>query len=72
MSQPAARSATTLCEFCQEQPEGTSGHPGLAQQAHQVQGANRSYVRLACAFCGTTWVRRRENAKTFEWLRLAD
>ena len=72
MSRPAPRDAPSFCEFCIEQPEGVSGHPGLAQQAHQLQGNGRSYVRLACAFCGTSWVRRRENARTFEWLRLAD
>jgi hypothetical protein len=66
-----AAHATALCEFCLEQPEGASGHPGLAQQAHTLNGA-RSYARLACAFCGTSWVRHRENAKSFEWLRLAD
>jgi hypothetical protein len=63
---------TALCAFCVEHPAGSSGHAGVAQQAHKIPVMDRSYVRLACAFCGTTWVRRRLNAKTYEWLRLAD
>jgi hypothetical protein len=64
--------ATTLCAFCVEHPSGSSGHAGFAQQAHKIPVTDRSYVRLACVFCGTTWVRRRLNARTYEWLRLAD
>jgi len=63
---------SNLCAFCQEQPSGATGHAGFAQQAHKIPVSDRSYVRLACVFCGTSWVRRRLNAKTYEWLRLAD
>ena len=61
-----------LCAFCEEQPSGSSGHAGFAQQAHKIPATDRSYVRLSCVFCSTTWVRRRLNAKTYEWLRLAE
>jgi hypothetical protein len=55
-----------------EHPSGTLGHSGLAQQVHKIPSNYRSYVRLACVFCGVSWVRRRLNARTFEWLRIAD
>jgi hypothetical protein len=61
-----------LCAFCAEHPSGSTGHAGFAQQAHKIPSTDRSYVRLACVFCRTTWVRRRLSAKSFEWLRLAD
>ncbi|HTD03377.1 hypothetical protein [Undibacterium sp.] len=61
-----------LCAFCLEHPSGPSGHAGFAQQAHKIPVSDRSYVRLACVFCGTAWVRRRLSAKSYEWLRLAD
>ena len=64
--------ASALCAFCVEHPTGPAGHAGFAQQAHKIPVTDRSYVRLACVFCGTTWVRRRLNAKSHEWLRLAD
>ncbi|HEY2629674.1 MAG TPA: hypothetical protein VGI57_11130 [Usitatibacter sp.] len=63
---------STLCEFCIEHPSGPDGHAGFSQQAHKIPVSDRSYVRLACVFCGTGWVRRRLNAKSYEWLRLAD
>lgn len=69
---PAEPRTNALCAFCLEHPSGPSGHAGFAQQAHMIPVTDRSYVRLACAFCGTTWVRRRQNAKSYEWLRLAD
>jgi hypothetical protein len=61
-----------LCAFCVDHPSGSSGHAGFAQQAHKIPVTDRSYVRLACVFCSTTWVRRRINARSYEWLRLAD
>lgn len=63
---------STLCAFCVEQPSGSAGHAGFAQEAHKIPVSDRSYVRLSCVFCGATWVRRRINAKSYEWLRLAD
>jgi hypothetical protein len=69
---PAANAALVLCAFCVEHPSGSTGHSGLAQQVHKIPSTYRSYVRLACVFCGAGWVRRRLNARTFEWLRIAD
>jgi hypothetical protein len=66
------RAAAALCAFCAELPSGPRGHEGFAQQAAAIPATQRSYVRLACAFCGSSWVRRRLNARTFEWLRIAD
>jgi hypothetical protein len=60
-----------LCTFCVAAPGGSDGHSGFAQQVHKIPPTDRSYVTLACVYCGATWVRRRINAKTFEWLRLA-
>jgi hypothetical protein len=68
---PAVNAPHPLCAFCVEHPSGTLGHSGLAQQVHKIPSNYRSYVRLACVFCGTGWVRRRLNARTFEWLRIA-
>ncbi|MGZ5074068.1 MAG: hypothetical protein ACXWBL_13075 [Usitatibacter sp.] len=68
---PAANAAIEPCAFCVEQPSGSAGHSGLAQQVHKIPSSSRSYVRLACVFCGAGWVRRRVNARTFEWLRIA-
>lgn len=59
------------CAFCAAHPAGPTGHAGLAQQVHKIPGGSRSYVRLACVFCGTQWVRRRMSARNFEWLRIA-
>ena len=69
---PAANAPIKPCDFCVDHPSGSPGHPGLAQQVHQIPSNHRSYVRLACVFCGAGWVRRRLNARTFEWLRIAD
>lgn len=68
---PAANAPLRLCAFCLEQPTGSTGHSGLAQQVHKIPTSYRAYVRLTCVFCGAGWVRRRINARTFEWLRLA-
>lgn len=68
---PAANAAVEPCAFCLALPSGPIGHSGLAQQVHKIPPTYRSYVRLACAFCGAGWVRRRLNARTFEWLRIA-
>jgi hypothetical protein len=68
---PAANAALPRCAFCTDHPSGPLGHAGLAQQVHQIPSNYRSYVRLACVFCGVPWVRRRLNARTFEWLRIA-
>ena len=68
---PAPNTAAALCAFCADQPSGSIGHSGLAQQVHKIPSNHRSYVRLECAFCGAGWVRRRLNARTFEWLRIA-
>jgi hypothetical protein len=70
--QPEESPRSALCAFCVEYPSGPSGHAGFSQQAHKIPVSDRSYVRLACVFCGASWVRRRINAKTYEWLRLAD
>ena len=40
--------------------------------ARSIPVNDRSYVKLTCVFCNATWVRRRLNAKSYEWLRLAD
>jgi hypothetical protein len=69
---PTANAPIKLCAFCLDHPSGSPGHSGLAQQVHQIPSNHRSYVRLACVFCGAGWVRRRLNARTFEWLRIAD
>jgi hypothetical protein len=69
---PAANAALQPCAFCVEHPSGSAGHAGLAQQVHKIPAHHRSYVRLACVFCGAGWVRRRLNARTVEWLRIAD
>ncbi len=69
---PEEPRGNALCAFCVEQPSGPSGHAGFAQQAHKIPVTDRSYVRLSCVFCNTTWVRRRLNARSYEWLRLAD
>ena len=69
---PAANAPIQLCAFCLDHPSGSPGHSGLAQQVHKIPTNHRSYVRLACVFCGAGWVRRRLNARTFEWLRIAD
>jgi hypothetical protein len=69
---PAANAALELCVFCVEQPSGAVGHAGFTQQAYKIPATDRSYVRLACVFCGSHWVRRRINARIFEWLRIAD
>jgi hypothetical protein len=61
-----------LCTFCCELPSGPAGHEGFAQQAAAIPDAQRSYVRLVCAFCGSSWARRRINARTIEWRRIAD
>jgi hypothetical protein len=68
---PAANTPIALCAFCVAHPSGSAGHAGLAQQVHKIPSGLRSYVRLACVFCGAGWVRRRMNARTFEWLRIA-
>jgi hypothetical protein len=69
---PEDSARSGLCAFCAEHPSGPAGHAGFAQQAHKIPVTDRSYVRLACVFCSTTWVRRRLSAKSYEWLRLAD
>ena len=66
--QPAASGAPALCAFCKERPSGSLGHEGFRHQVYKIPSNDRSYVRLACLFCGAKWVRRRINAKTFEWL----
>jgi hypothetical protein len=68
---PAANAAPPLCAFCMDHPAGPLGHSGLAQQVHPIPASYRSYVRLACVFCGAGWVRRRLSARNFEWLRIA-
>jgi len=69
---PMEARGTKLCAFCQEHPSGPAGHAGFAQQAHRIPVTDRSYVRLTCVFCGAAWVRRRLNAKSYEWLRMAE
>jgi hypothetical protein len=69
---PEAPQRSVLCAFCVEHPAGSAGHAGFAQQAHKIPVTDRSYVRLTCVFCNAVWVRRRLNAKSYEWLRLAD
>jgi hypothetical protein len=67
--QPAS-GASEPCAFCKERPSGPLGHEGFKHQVYKIPSTDRSYVRLACLFCGAKWVRRRINAKTFEWLFL--
>jgi len=64
--------ATEQCLFCVEKPTGRSGHPGLALHVHKIPPTIRTHVKLTCSFCGSQWARRRVNAKSFEWCRLAD
>ena len=66
--QPEPSAAAGLCAFCKERPSGSLGHEGFKHQVYKIPSTDRSYVRLACLFCGSNWVRRRINAKSFEWL----
>lgn len=66
-----AEESDQLCTFCVSSPDGQEGHSGLSQQVYRIPPTDRSYVTLACVYCGAKWVRRRVNAKSFEWLRLA-
>jgi len=68
--QPASGAPPALCAFCQERPAGPLGHEGFKHQVYKIPPNDRSYVRLACLFCGAKWVRRRITAKSFEWLFL--
>ena len=61
-----------LCYFCHEQPSGASGHPGFSTQVYKIPPRDRSFVPVKCVFCNSQWVRRRINAKTFEWLRIVE
>ncbi len=70
--QPATGASAGLCAFCKERPSDSLGHEGLKHQVYKIPSTDRSYVRLACLFCGAKWVRRRINAKSFEWLFLVD
>ena len=66
------REPRTLCVLCVEGPREGVGHPGVAAQIHQVGNSDRVYQRVVCEFCGAEWVRRREKAGVFEWLRVLD
>jgi len=68
---PFADSEPELCSYCAERPVGAVGHPGLTEQVRALPPSYRSLTRLCCTFCGTSWVRRRINSKTFEWWCLA-
>ena len=67
--EPAA--AAALCQFCLALPSGAEGHAGLTQQVYKFPATYRSSLRLACAFCGTQWLRQRISAREFEWIRIA-
>ena len=67
----AEQKETQLCVFCSEGASGERGHPGLAQRVNEIPTSDRSYVLVPCSFCGTSWVRRRFNARVIEWLRVA-
>jgi len=71
-AQPAGSNPRELCIFCVNQPSGAMGHSGFAQQIYKIPMGNRSFVRLACVFCGASWARRRVSATIFEWRRIAD
>lgn len=70
--QPPANSPRELCVFCLNQPSGAMGHSGFTQQVYKIPISNRSFVRVACVFCGASWARRRASATVFEWRRIAD
>jgi hypothetical protein len=61
-----------LCYFCRELPSGASGHAGFFTQVYKIPSADRSFVPVNCSLCGSRWVRRRINARVFEWLRILD
>jgi hypothetical protein len=66
-----AKKAIEPCSFCVERPFGALGHEGFRQQVYKIAITDRSYVRMSCIFCGSPWVRRRIDARTFEWLAFA-